>query len=203
MSEPAPADDRDRDREPPRDPRSAKATVGERVGVVARGALFVAALVFAVLAVRGQNRPLEEGQPAPPLPLVSFDGAAWDLSRFAGKPVVLNFWGTWCPPCLQEMPHFARAAKAYGDDVVFIGASVNSPREDVFHVIERFGIPYPIAQVDGKTSARWNARSLPSTYLLDAEHRVRWSGTGALNRSGLEGLVEEHLGVPPPAAKQR
>lgn len=173
------------------------ATWAERAGVLARGALLVAALGFVVLAIRGQHRPLEEGQPAPPLELVSYDGKAWDLERFAGKPVIVNFWGTWCPPCLQEMPHFAMAARAYGDQVVFIGASVNSPRDDVFRVIERFGVRYPVAQVSAASSSAWNARSLPSTYVLDAQHRVVWSGTGALTRQDLEDIVSEHLGISP------
>lgn len=179
--------------------RAGDGTWRDRVSVVLRGAALVAALFFAVLAVRGQHRPLEVGQPAPPLALVSFDGKAWDLARFEGRPVVVNFWGTWCPPCLQELPHFARVAQAYGDDVIFIGATVNSPAEDVFRIVERFGVGYPVARVDAQTSNAWNARSLPSTYVLDAQHRVRWSGTGALTRRDLEGLLEEHLGLAPPA----
>lgn len=181
--------------------RGRESTWKDQLGTVLRGALLVGALFFAVLAIRGQHRPLEVGQDAPPLALVSYDGKAWDLSRFAGKPVVVNFWGTWCPPCLQEMPHFARAAKAYGDSVVFIGASVNSPAEDVFRVIDRFGVTYPVARVNAETSNLWNARSLPSTYFLDDEHRVVWSGTGALSARDLEDLIEEHLRVPPPSTK--
>lgn len=181
-------------------PSAPRGSFMERLGTLVRGAALVLALFFAVLAIRGQHRPLEVGQAAPPLALVSYDGKAWDLSRFGGKPVVVNFWGTWCPPCLQEMPHFARAARAYGDSVVFIGASVNSPPEDVFRVIERFGITYPIAQVNAETSNLWNARTLPSTYLLDEQHRVVWSGTGALTSRELEGLLEDYLDLPPPPA---
>lgn len=179
-------------------PSAQGSTWRDHLGTGLRAVLLGAALVFAVLAVTGQHRPLEIGQPAPPLSLASYDGRQWDLSHFAGKPVVVNFWGTWCPPCLQEMPHFARAARAYGDAVVFIGATVNSPPDDVFRIIERFGVTYPIAQVDGPSSSRWNARTLPSTYVLDASHRVLWSGAGALSASELEGLLEEHLGLPPP-----
>lgn len=193
MRDPGPVGDRPSDVEV----RANATTWKDRAGSVLRGAALVAALFFAVLAIRGQHKPLEEGQPAPPLALVSYDGQAWDLSRFEGRPVVVNFWGTWCPPCLQELPHFARAAKDYADDVVFIGPSVNSPAEDVFRIIERFGVTYPVARVDAQTSSAWNARSLPSTYVLDASHRVVWSGSGALTRSDLEGLLESYLGIPP------
>lgn len=184
----------------PEQASSGGAPLGDRLAVVVRGALLVAVLIFVGLAIRGEHRPLEEGAQAPALPLVSYDGKAWDLSRFEGRPIVVNFWGTWCPPCLAEMPHFARAARAYGDDVVFIGASVNSPAADVFRVIERFGVTYPIAQVDGSTSAAWNARSLPSTYFLDAEHRVVWSTTGAITGRELDNALQDRLGLSPPPA---
>lgn len=170
------------------------------VGLVVRGGLLVAAVVFLVLAVAGGRRPLEAGAPAPALELVSYDGKAWDLSRFEGQPVVVNFWGTWCPPCLQELPHFVKAAHRWQDEVVFVGAAVNSPAPDAFRIIERFSVPYPIAQVDGASSARWNARSLPSTFLLDAEHRVVWSVSGAITGADLDKAITSKLGRPLPPA---
>lgn len=174
-------------------------TLADRLGVVARGGLLLAVLVFIGMAVRGQQRPLDEGVAAPELPMRSYDGRAWDLSRFEGKPVVVNFWGSWCPPCLQEMPHFVRAARGYGDQLIFVGATVNSPRDDVFHVLERFGVPYPIAEVDSATVNRWNARSLPSTYVLDARHHIVWSTSGAITGKQLERVVAEKLSIPPPS----
>ncbi|MFZ9888199.1 MAG: TlpA family protein disulfide reductase [Myxococcota bacterium] len=177
-------------------------TRGERwregFALVTRGGLLLAALVFAALVVVGQGRPLEVGSVAPPLALRSYDGRGWDLSRFDGRPVIVNFWGTWCPPCLQELPHFARSAEAYGDRLVFVGATVNSPRGEVFEVIERFGVRYPVAAVDNASSQRWNASSLPSTYFLDENHRVVYSTRGALSAKELHALVEEHLGIPAP-----
>jgi thiol-disulfide isomerase/thioredoxin len=158
----------------------------EVAGLVVRGSLLVAAVVFLVMALKGTGHPLEAGQPAPALNLVSYDGKAWDLGRFEGQPVVVNFWGTWCPPCLQELPHFVRAAHRWQDEVVFVGAAVNSPAEDAFRIIERFAVPYPIAQVDAASSSRWNARSLPTTVLLDAEHRVVWSVSGAITGADLD-----------------
>jgi len=173
----------------PREPLTAV----EKLGVVARVGLLVAALVFVAMAMNGGARPLEVGTAAPELHLLSYDGKSWDLERFAGKPIIVNFWGTWCPPCLQELPHFAKAARAYEGKVVFVGAAVNSPAEDVFRVIRRFGIDYPIAAVDGHSSSLWNARTLPSTYLLNAEHEVVWSIAGAITQRELDAAIGEHL----------
>lgn len=178
---------------PQESPKKPSRTAMDWLGIGVRGALLIAALLFVAMAIQGGRRPLEVGTAAPELHLVSYDGKAWDLRRFEGKPVVVNFWGTWCPPCLQELPHFAKASQAYGDDVVFVGASVNSPPEDVFRIIRRFDIRYPIAAVDGHTSALWNARSLPSTFLLNERHEVVWSITGAITRKQLDAAIAEHL----------
>jgi thiol-disulfide isomerase/thioredoxin len=170
-----------------------KRTALDWLGLVVRAALLIGALLFVAMAIQGGRHPLELGTTAPDLHLVSYDGKPWDLSRFEGKPVVVNFWGSWCPPCLQELPHFARASKKHADEVVFVGAAVNSPSEDVFRIIRKFDIRYPIAAVDGHTSALWNARSLPSTYLLNDKHEVVWSITGAITADQLDAAIAEYL----------
>jgi thiol-disulfide isomerase/thioredoxin len=175
-------------------------SMAEKLGTVGRAILLIAVLVFVAMAVQGGRHPLEVGKPAPDLHLVSYDGKAWDLSRFAGKPVVVNFWGTWCPPCLQELPHFADASRRYADEMVFIGAAVKSPPEDVFRIIRRFDIDYPIAAVDGHTSARWEARTLPSTYLLNDRHEVVWSISGSITGDQIDAAIKEHLGIDRPGA---
>jgi thiol-disulfide isomerase/thioredoxin len=163
------------------------------LGVAVRASLLIAALLFVAMAIRGGTKPLEIGTAAPELHLRSYDGKDFGLETFAGKPVVVNFWGTWCPPCLQELPHFVKAAHEYKDEVAFIGAAVNSPPQDAARIIDRFAIPYPIAQVDGRSSALWNARSLPSTYLLNEKHEVVWSVAGAITKKDLDAAIAKHL----------
>jgi thiol-disulfide isomerase/thioredoxin len=180
---------------PPEGPPPAAADWRDKAGLAIRAALLIAVLVFVAMAVQGGRRPLEVGTPAPELHLRSYDGKVWGLERFAGKPMVVNFWGTWCPPCMRELPHFAASSKAHADEVVFVGATVQSEPPGVFATIKRFDITYPIAEVDGHSSARWKAQTLPSTYLLDKDHNVVWSVAGGLSRSDLEGALEQHLGI--------
>jgi thiol-disulfide isomerase/thioredoxin len=173
-------------------------TTAEKLGTLGRAVLLIAVLVFVAMAVHGGRHPLKVGNPAPELHLLSYDGKAWDLSRFEGKPLVVNFWGTWCPPCLQELPHFASASRRYKDDVVFIGAAVKSPPDEVFGVIRRFGIEYPVAAVDGNASARWEARTLPSTYVLNDKHELVWSISGAITSAEIDAVLADKLGISRP-----
>lgn len=170
----------------------------ERVIQLGRQLLFFAALVFVAIAIVQSQKPLENGA-SPPVQLRSYDGHTWDLRRFEGKPIVLNFWATWCPPCMQELPEFTRVALAYADRAVVIGAAVSSPREDVLRTIKRFDIRYPIAEASRDMIQQWNASSLPSTYLLDQQHRVVWSTSGMLTGAQLEAAMEEHLFSAAPA----
>lgn len=167
----------------------------DRLLVALRGLLLLAAVGLVALAIVNNGSPLEAGSHSPDGQFRSYDGRAWDLSRFEGKPLVVNFWATWCAPCMQELPHFARAAERHKDDVVFIGAAVSSPQEDVFRTIERFDVRYPIAAVDQRTVSAWNAKGLPSTYFLDKDHKVVWSTAGMLTAEQLESALETHLGI--------
>lgn len=179
---------------PPAERPDASPTLGERLRGLLRTLLLLAALGFTIHSLMQAGAPLEAGT-SPASRLRSYDDVTWDLSRFAGKKVVLNFWATWCPPCMQELPHFARLAREFAEEVVFIGPVVSSPRDEVFRVIEKFDVRYPVAEASSEMVQAWRATSLPSTYLLDEDHRVVWSVTGMLSAQQLEDALRTHLGV--------
>ncbi len=167
-------------------------------GIAALGArvvLFGGALFLLVTIVTGQGGMLEKGGPAPPLHLTSYDGKHWDLSVFEGRPVVVNFWATWCPPCMAELPHFARTAQER-DDVVLVGVAVQSPPQEVFDTLRRLDIRYPIATSDAHSLEAWQAQTLPTTYVLDDKHRVVWAARGQLTKSQLDDAIAEVVPAP-------
>lgn len=141
--------------------------------------------------------PMEAGVKAPLLNLRSYDGTVWNLERFEGQPVLVNFWGSWCPPCVSELPDLVQTANAYQGDVVFVGAAVTSPPQDVIAMAKRFNIPYPVAATDRPSTGRWQANRYPSTYLLDKDHRLVWSTQGMVSKKKLQKVFADHLKLAP------
>ena len=122
----------------------------------------------------GQNLAEWRGRPAPDFEFATIDGERRRLSEFRGKRVVLDFWATWCPPCVQEIPHFIRLRKELGtNDVVIVGLS-REDRQVLKPFIEAKGINYPIGSVaEGQPPAPFGAvRAIPTTFFIDRSGRI-------------------------------
>jgi cytochrome c biogenesis protein CcmG, thiol:disulfide interchange protein DsbE len=112
---------------------------------------------------------------APAFTLERLDGRGdLSLESLRGKPVVLNFWASWCSPCKDEAPLLQEASERWGDRVSFVGIDVKDFRADARAFVERFGITYPnVYDGKGSTIGRYGVTGYPETYFLDAEGRVR------------------------------
>lgn len=163
-----------------------------------------ALLALLVLLLVRPGQPLAPGTPAPPVDGARLpDGRLANL-RFDGTPMVVNVWATWCPPCLAELPELVAAQRVWGDRVRVVGLAADSERAQVLAAIERFGIGYQVAEIDGRTAKAWNVTSLPSTYLVGADGRVAWSTSGQVDRATLERELAKLPGVslpPGPAVR--
>ena len=110
------------------------------------------------------------------------NGKEQKLSDFKGKVIILNFWATWCPPCVAEFPSFEKLYNSYKeyDEVVFLFANSESP----FTVAEftaRHHIKAPITQYQHSPQGQLATRSLPTTYIIDKEGRLVTRKSGAAN----------------------
>jgi thiol-disulfide isomerase/thioredoxin len=118
--------------------------------------------------------------PAPPFSLVDALGVRQTLSP--GRVTLVNFWATWCPPCVHEIPSMNRLAGAY-DASRFGIVSINF-KEDAPHVLaflKRVEVDFPVLlDVDGTVSSRWKVFAFPSSFLLDRHGRVRYSVNTAI-----------------------
>ena len=148
-------------------------------------------------------------QPATPnLKLHDLQGAQHSLEDYRGKPVLLNFWATWCVPCAAEMPLLSEMQKQYQGKVVFIAASIDD--EDMKPKVEAFikkhqGDALTVmmgATLDSLDDFGVN-QGMPGTVFIDAEGKIVDRITGALKRPDLEKRLRKLTGEPEPSASPK
>ena len=112
------------------------------------------------------------------------------LSDFTGKPIVLNFWASWCGPCKMEMPDFDDAYAELGEDVHFLMVNMTSGRETLESAtsfIEEQGYSFPVCyDTDADAAMTYGVYSLPTTLFIDAEGYGIAQATGAINAETLQ-----------------
>lgn len=117
-----------------------------------------------------------ERQPmmAPEFTVQDMEGNEVKLSDMRGRPVVVNFWASWCPPCKYEMPEFEQVYQEIGEDVVFLMVDMvdgqRETREKGAKYIEDEGYTFPVYfDIDQQTAITYGVMSIPTTYFIDAE----------------------------------
>lgn len=140
-------------------------------------------------------RPVREGEIAPDFELLSPEGEPVKLSDYRGRPVMVNFWATWCGPCRIEMPLFVNAHETNEDLVVLAVNSQEAP-ELVTQYRDAMGLTFPIVlDRDGTVSTIYRVKALPTTFFLDREGRVVRAHRGSIpNRPTLRPMLDEILG---------
>lgn len=136
----------------------------------------------AALFAGGQTlTPLDERVQAPDLSLPGIDGKSISLSDFQGEVVVVNFWASWCPPCVSEMRSMQRGAEWLGKyRGRFLAVNMGEAPEVVAKFVSGLGFEIPVLlDSDGKISSRWGIQRLPATYVVDSKGRVAYRALGA------------------------
>ena len=128
--------------------------------------------------------------PAPDFTVYTADGTEVKLSDMKGKPVILNFWASWCSPCKMEMPDFDEAYAQHGEDIHFMMVNLtDGSRETVEKAsafIEEQGYSFPVYYDTTQEAAYIYAVSaIPTTYFIDAEGHFVAYGQGALSMENL------------------
>ncbi|MGZ3499530.1 MAG: TlpA family protein disulfide reductase [Vulcanimicrobiaceae bacterium] len=158
------------------------------------GVNFVPALVLAASASTGLAS-IRYGAPPPVFDVPTQHGAV-TLSQLHGKPVVINFWASWCPPCTQELPYFARLQKAYGNRITLVTIS-NEPAGVArsYLVSHHYALPL-LEDSDGKVFTAYSITPIPDTLVLDEAGNVRYVSVGGLDWNELKGAVDRAFDQP-------
>ena len=122
--------------------------------------------------VETETPPASELGPAPAFTLPTLDGDSLSLADFRGQVVLVNFWATWCTPCVAEMPDLS-ALDAELDGLTVLGISVDEGPELVRPFAERLAVGYPLVLDDGAVAEAFGGVwALPTTYVIDAEGTI-------------------------------
>lgn len=129
---------------------------------------------------QGQGKP-KVGEPAPGFQLLDMDGKVIRLEDFRGKPVLVNFWATWCVPCKKEAPDLRMLQEEWGSTVQLIGVDYFESAEPVRAFALNYGLNYPLPiDADGRVTGTYKLTGLPETFFLDSAGIIRDHRIGQL-----------------------
>jgi len=169
--------------------------------VVVAALALLGLLVYGVLAV-GESTTLDDAvrrgdrPAAPDRRLPRLEGGEGSLAALRGKPVVLNFWASWCDPCKDEAPALERAhARLREAGGTVLGVTVDDASRDSLEFKRRYKLSFPsLRDVDGELGEDYGRTGVPETFVIDRDGRVVALTRGQVNRSFLDEALDEVLG---------
>ena len=162
------------------------------VGLVIIGSLMLVSL----LGMRQANIPRPEvGRPAPAFNVPLFDGGDVTLADLRGKPAVVNFWASWCIPCVDEAPELEKTWQAYKDrGVAFLGIDYVDTEPKAREFMQKHGITYPNGpDLGSRISYEYRIKGVPETFVIDKDGIVRFVKIGPTTADELRSVLEPLL----------
>lgn len=143
--------------------------------------------------------PTPTPSPAPDFQLADADGAVSTLQQYRGKVVLLNFWASWCPPCIEELPSMNQIHQRYqSKGLEIIALNFQESPEQITEFMQKVAIDFPVLfDQDGGVAHQWNVFSMPTSFLIDRQGNIRYSVSRSIHwdlpehTAVLESLLEE------------
>ena len=135
---------------------------------------------------------------APDFIVYDAEGEQVSLSDFAGKPVIINFWATWCPPCRSELGYFEEAYKAYGDDIEFMMIDMTDGTQETVEGVQAFteenGYTFPVYyDQDADAAYTYGIYAIPVTVAVNEDGTVSFGRVGALEQETLQKVIDLYV----------
>lgn len=169
--------------------------IGAGVGLAVLTAFGIGGPFVSQFGVTMDGKPYlapEGDSPAPSFELQDLAGERVSLSGLKGRPVVVNFWATWCGPCRTEMPVLEEHFAENGGDLVILGVNVGEPADKVGEYVEELGLTFPILlDTESEVYSLYRVRGMPTTFFVDAEGIVRYQHIGSLSETQLVNYLEK------------
>ena len=146
--------------------------------IVGLAALFI--VTAAAMAEGPLLTPMPDQPAAPDFELTGPEGTVYSLDSMRGKPIIVNFWATWCPPCRAEMPSMQRAwEQVEGEGILIMAVNVGEDAATINEFIKTVQVDFPLPMdLDSKVTQRWPMRGLPTTFVVDPEGRLVYQAQG-------------------------
>ena len=158
---------------------------------MSRFSLAVLALIVAAVPVAAAAPP-HVGQPAPDFKIKTLDGKALALKAFAGKPVYLDFFASWCAPCREETPAIVKLSKAYAKSgLVVIGLDDDESSDRAGGFRDNYKIPFPVAVADQKLLDSYGVIALPVHVFIDRKGAIKIYRLGEMSNAQIEGAIKQ------------
>jgi len=177
---------------------------GPAIAVLIFAAALVGLLSYGV-AQKGEDRSIDAAlskgeriaapEPDRSLALLGSTGRAGSVADFRGKVVILNFWASWCPPCVDELPLLERTQKSLdGKDATVVGVNLRDVSTEAMAFVRRYGLTYPsLRDRDADLARAYGTTSYPETFVIDRRGRIAAKRRGPVDQAWLDATLPRLL----------